>query len=254
MFIIQFLSVCMSVQVISICLCAGILSGTRGWLHRLRSDPLVPGPWAAGRGHSVRASCGRVGSGLRLRWVAPRESTLAREVWRRSALPHPKNSRYPDKEPHQWVLKWKKKSPSGSTCTNLDNLKITYTDRIWQFPQSADGCNSSSVFKLMLKSHIFYQTILWVVCFALTPQTVPTDPFTKIPPIHQVKILIISYLRWPDPSSSAGVPLQRFLQWSQYSWTWHNGTNPLTIDEEYVLNGETMKCVWCYYFPFYFRS
>lgn len=69
-----------------------ILSGTRGWLYRLRSDPLVPGPWAAGRRHSVRASRGRLGSGLCFCRAATWESTVAREVRRWPALPHPKNS------------------------------------------------------------------------------------------------------------------------------------------------------------------
>lgn len=70
-----------------------VLSRTRGWLYRLRRDPLVPGPRATGWRYSVWASCGRLGSGLCLCWAASWESIVAWEVWCWSALPHPKNSR-----------------------------------------------------------------------------------------------------------------------------------------------------------------
>lgn len=93
------LSVCVYIQVISI----RLLSRTRGRVHRLRGDSLVPGPWAAGRGHSVRAPCGHVGPRLCFRRAPQWESTLAREVWRWPALPYPKDSRYTE-GPRKWVL------------------------------------------------------------------------------------------------------------------------------------------------------
>lgn len=103
-FIIQSLSVCMSVGPICRSLCP-IPSRTRGWLHGLRGNPLVSSPRAAGRWHPVRASCGRVGFGLRICRAAKWESTLAREVGRRSALSHPKNSWYTE-------IKWCSKQMS----------------------------------------------------------------------------------------------------------------------------------------------
>lgn len=98
-FIRQRLSARVSLHVFSIC----ILSRTRRWLHRLRGDPLVPGPRVAGGRYSVRAPRGRVGPGLCVCRAAPREPAVAREVGRWPALPHPKNSRYTE-GPHYTTL------------------------------------------------------------------------------------------------------------------------------------------------------
>lgn len=101
MFIIQSLSVRTSVGSICRSLCPKP-SRTRGWLHGLRGNPVVPSPRAAGRWHPVWTACGRVGFGLRVCRAAKRESTLAREVGRWSALSHPKNSWYTE---IKWCLK-----------------------------------------------------------------------------------------------------------------------------------------------------
>lgn len=60
---------------------------------------------------------------------------------------------------------------------------------------------------------------------------------------------LLSDLRWPDPPAPAGLPLQCFLQRSQYSWTWHDGTNPVTIENAHVIIGEA-KGSWRHHFPF----
>lgn len=60
-------------------------------LHRLRGDPLVSGARAAGGGHSVRPSGGRVGHRMRVCRAAVGDSSVAWEVGHGPAVPDQKN-------------------------------------------------------------------------------------------------------------------------------------------------------------------
>lgn len=95
-----------------VCFCFCAISWSMWLLHRLRGDPLVPGPRAAGGRHSVRTSGGRLGDRLRVRWAAVGDPSVAREVWHGPTLSDQEDSRWerPAAEgKHRHIFSWKTK-------------------------------------------------------------------------------------------------------------------------------------------------
>lgn len=93
-----------------VCFCFCAISWSMWLLHRLRGNPLVPGPRAAGGRHSVRTSGGRLGDRMRVRWAAVGDPSLAREVWHGPTVPDQEDSRWerPAAEgKHSHIFSWK---------------------------------------------------------------------------------------------------------------------------------------------------
>lgn len=125
LFSVQLFCICVSILALFVCLSVYWYSRSRGWLHRLCRNPLVPCPWAAGGRYSVRAPCGCVGTRLCFCWASQWESTLAWEVRCWPALPHSKNSRYTEKGQAQGAV-WKKISSGNALLGILIFQKHTF--------------------------------------------------------------------------------------------------------------------------------